>query len=1135
METETSNCLPQSSGLLFLLATFIVLAICSCTAPMDFPLVNPCDPLYQGDLACPYYQINDTGQLTTDADLDVAMADDTGLDSGFTPQDTDVPQPSCRDDNTGNPKPGWCLINDQCFRVDTPNPTNPCQQCSPGHSNQEWSNTPTGTLCTLEDDQEAAQADGEGTEGACQEGNCVPIVQVCACTGQSICCDGCNPINEGTECFYDSLSCTEYLCGQEGSCDMTLIAGWCLDEGNTCRDTNTDPAHCGSCGHSCLEGQLCQGGNCIEDCGDVLTLCGQTCVDLQTDSKHCGRCLAPCQEGRACLNGACSTQCATGLTLCGETACVDTNTNPSHCGQCFMVCGQNEICNTGQCIRKVTSITISPDTLAIGVGQTATLQAVIEPPNATDTTVTWFSANPDKASVNEDGLVTGKSLGLALIRATTRDGGHMAYANVTVSYRVTGVTIDKEFLQLTVGGQTTLNATVLPPNAEIKQITWSSDQPSVAEVDKWGTITARSSGQATITVTTVDGGFTAQCQVTISEVPVTGISLTPTSVIMSRSQTRRLQAALHPSNATIRSIFWSSSDPDVATIDQYGTIYGLDAGHATITAQSQDGGFTATCAVTVMVITLLPNPLHIPILESTGQFTPVFNPPDAIDHTVSWSSANTAIASVDSQGIVTGHLMGETEVTATALDGGHMGVAQVMVGIRATGVSLSPPLLKLAPTETGNFTPAVRPPDATNQAVTWQSDNPQVATIDPTTGLITANTVGNALITATTMDRGHIGSATLVVRILVDTVTITPSTHTISVGETVPLTATLMPIDATDKGITWSSSAPQIATVSSNGLVSGISAGSVTITATSTDDGAQQGTATITILPLVSSVSLNKASLAIPLGDTVTLVATVIPEAAADKRVEWTSSNRNVATVSQGGAITTVGLGTTTIQVRTMQGGYTASCTVTVIPFAGSGIYNDPYRTAVNLRGSCLEYKQYHSPAQSSYYSIYRNYQNITVYCDMTTDGGGYTFLKVALGYNYSAQNAESYCSAWGMRLFIPRTEAHYQSAQYIARNIYPGNNINYLSIMGIYPNYNGAKCMNTPLRSDNQSCAWRAGDNRRFWVSNRTDITEPNGDNSTSSSMRYDYNAYGLTWYNDTNSPGNVSYMFICDTADKY
>lgn len=167
---------------------------------------------------------------------------------------------------------------------------------------------------------------------------------------------------------------------------------------------------------------------------------------------------------------------------------------------------------------------------------------------------------------------------------------------------VSCVTLSQTAASLQVGEQVTLTATVEPGDAANKNVTWSSSDPAVATVEN-GVVTAQGAGSAVITVTTEDGGKTAQCQVTVAapqpiHIPVTGVTLAPSALSLEEGQSSSLTVAVEPSNATTRDVAWSSSDPSVATV-QNGVVTAQGAGSAVVTATTVDGAFTAQCRVTV--------------------------------------------------------------------------------------------------------------------------------------------------------------------------------------------------------------------------------------------------------------------------------------------------------------------------------------------------------------------------------------------------------------------------------------------------------------------------------------------------------------------------------------------------------
>ena len=198
---------------------------------------------------------------------------------------------------------------------------------------------------------------------------------------------------------------------------------------------------------------------------------------------------------------------------------------------------------------------------------------------------------PDGASLDTNGKLT-------------VDGGTLTQ-NGTVTgdiiYKVTGVSLNTDSLTLVEGGTATLAATITPSNATNQNVTWSSDNESVATVDQNGRVTAVAQGGATITAA-VDGK-SAECYVTVNAaapVPVTSVSLDKTSLGLTEGDTETLTATVEPSDATNKNVTWSSDDTSVATVDASGLVTAVARGTAVITATAADGsGASASCTVTV--------------------------------------------------------------------------------------------------------------------------------------------------------------------------------------------------------------------------------------------------------------------------------------------------------------------------------------------------------------------------------------------------------------------------------------------------------------------------------------------------------------------------------------------------------
>jgi hypothetical protein len=167
------------------------------------------------------------------------------------------------------------------------------------------------------------------------------------------------------------------------------------------------------------------------------------------------------------------------------------------------------------------------------------------------------------------------------------------------SIAVTSITLDKTSAALAVGSTIQLTATIAPSDATNKKLSWSTSKASVAVVSATGLVSGISAGSATITATSADGGLTASCAVTVTVVAVGGISLNESSSVVLLNGTDQLVVAFTPTNATNKTVTWSS-DSSAATVSQSGQVAGQSVGTANITATSVDGGYSASCAVTVV-------------------------------------------------------------------------------------------------------------------------------------------------------------------------------------------------------------------------------------------------------------------------------------------------------------------------------------------------------------------------------------------------------------------------------------------------------------------------------------------------------------------------------------------------------
>lgn len=340
------------------------------------------------------------------------------------------------------------------------------------------------------------------------------------------------------------------------------------------------------------------------------------------------------------------------------------------------------------CKREVTGVELNETSLNLGIGETKTLVANVLPEKADNKAVTWTSSNPYVATVLPNGLVTGLSEGIATIVATTQDGGKSASCEVIVeTVTVTGIILNKERLELVKDETATLIATVLPENATIKNVIWTSSNPYVATVTPDnGIITALRIGETVITATTFENNKTTRCTVNVV-VPVSEVRLNKNQLSLAVGYTETLIATVLPSNATIKNVTWTSSNTNVATVSNNGYVRAIATGTATITATTVSGNKTANCnleitgVVSVESVKLNKSQLTLDLLsyETSETLIATVSPSNATNKKVTWKSANSNIASVNSDGKVIAKGVGTTVITATTQDGNKTATCNVTI------------------------------------------------------------------------------------------------------------------------------------------------------------------------------------------------------------------------------------------------------------------------------------------------------------------------------------------------------------------------------------------------------------------------------------------------------------------------
>jgi uncharacterized protein YjdB len=282
-----------------------------------------------------------------------------------------------------------------------------------------------------------------------------------------------------------------------------------------------------------------------------------------------------------------------------------------------------------------------------------------------------------------DGVVTTKKFSTdstkypATVTITATAGSHTSSCVITLKYptQLTELNLNKTSASMSVGDTMTLTATTKPSTATNTTLKWTSSDTSVATVDSSGKVTGLAAGNTTIVVSATDGsGLSASCNISVSTVNVLIVSLSSTSLSLVQGNSAALTATVYPSNATIQTIKWTSSNTRVATVDSSGNVTAKNVtGYAIITASATDGsGKFAECVViskakvAVTGITLNYGTSLDLLLGDATYLKATILPSTATNTDVTWTSSNTSVATIGSDGLLTSVALGETTITATA-------------------------------------------------------------------------------------------------------------------------------------------------------------------------------------------------------------------------------------------------------------------------------------------------------------------------------------------------------------------------------------------------------------------------------------------------------------------------------------
>lgn len=603
---------------------------------------------------------------------------------------------------------------------------------------------------------------------------------------------------------------------------------------------------------------------------------------------------------------------------------------------------------TAEAASKPKEITLSAKKRTLYVGKSFTLKVKSVKPAKASKAVTFKSSNTKVATVNSKGKVTGKKVGKATITVTSSSNKKVkATCKITVKQQVTDIEVTnaiRKHILVPKGKSLTLKTKVSPKNAADKSLEYAVRKPKIVTVNSKGKVKANKYGTTRVAVQSKDQQKKIVLTVYVPKVRVKSMKLNATSKNLDVGKTFRLKPTFRPEKGTIKVISYKSSNPEVAYVSVGGNVRGVKPGKAVVTATTLDGKKVAKCTfkinpIKVKGVTVIPETQE---LIKGQQFTvsAKITPSNATNQSVSWKSTNTNVISITQAGLATAVGVGEAEIIATAKDGsGKSGKCKVTVlpeggKVLIKSIEVIPSQKSLTVGESTTLEAKVTLDDGTvvgdadkdKYPLSWISDRPDVATVEPETGKVTAVAEGKANISAVARDgSGEMGTCYLDVKPaeqpVAPVITLTEEKINLEAGKSKDLTWTVTP-EGTP--ITWNSNNESVASVE-NGKVTAIKAGTAIITASA--KGGNTVSCTVNVLSDKPEIALTEVEVNLQAGGSLELKWAVSP---ADAAVTWTSDRPEVATVDNG-KITAVSQGTAII-TASVEGGNTVRCTVNVLP-----------------------------------------------------------------------------------------------------------------------------------------------------------------------------------------------------------
>ena len=389
------------------------------------------------------------------------------------------------------------------------------------------------------------------------------------------------------------------------------------------------------------------------------------------------------------------------------------------------------------------------------VGKSETPEITFTPVNATYYQDLCWQIKDSEIAMIENGIVTGLKTGTTTLIVTTTDGTNLsASCIINVINPVQSISLSKTQLEFEVGDSETITASCTPANADDVTISWTSSDNSIVTVTN-GNILAVGVGEAEIIAKSVNG-IEARCTVVVKPTLATSISLNKHSLHLTTGLSEQLVLCVLPERTTNKAVTWSSTNPQIASVDEAGVVTANSNGSVTIKASTTDGSnLSDECTVIVTTVAreiTLDRENASLIVGQTLTLVPTVIPVETSNKAVLWQSSNSNCATISQEGKVSAIATGTAVIIATTTDGTNLSASCIINVINPViSLTLDRTCAELLVEQQITLNASCSPANADNQKVSWTTSNGEIATVSQD-GIVTAMGEGDVAIIATTTD-----------------------------------------------------------------------------------------------------------------------------------------------------------------------------------------------------------------------------------------------------------------------------------------------------------------------------------------------------------------------------------------------